>query len=83
MLAFLGFLVQEFFHLPGPEFANPLATEAFFQVPKGGLAQIFLACGLAEFVLHKGKMTYTDMFSDPDTKVCSIVILMSDFGRNI
>lgn len=62
MLAFLGVLVQEFVHLPAPQFANPVATEAFFQVPAGGLWQIFLACGLVEFISHRGKLSYTDMF---------------------
>lgn len=69
MLAFLGMLVQEFVHLPGPQFANPLATEAFFQVPKGGLVQIVIFCGLLEFIAHKGKMTYGDMFVNSDAKV--------------
>ncbi|CAN8075891.1 unnamed protein product [Agarophyton chilense] len=64
MLAFLGFIVQEFVHLPGPQFANPVATEAFFQVPSAGLWQIFLFCGLSEFILHKGKITYLNMFED-------------------
>ncbi|PXF44052.1 Fucoxanthin-chlorophyll a-c binding protein A, chloroplastic [Gracilariopsis chorda] len=64
MLAFLGFLVQEFVHLPGPEFANPVATEALFQVPAAGLWQIFLFCGLMEFIGHKGKITYVNMFED-------------------
>lgn len=63
MLAFLGVIVQEFVHLPDPQFANPVATEAFFQVPNAGLWQIFLACGLAEVILHKGKISYLDMFS--------------------
>eukprot|EP00177_Eucheuma_denticulatum_P008673 GFKZ01015770.1.p2 GENE.GFKZ01015770.1~~GFKZ01015770.1.p2 ORF type:complete len:221 (+),score=35.39 GFKZ01015770.1:462-1124(+) len=64
MLAFVGMLVQEFVHLPDEMFSNPLATEAVFQVPAAGLWQIFLFCGLAEFVLHKGKVTYSDMFED-------------------
>lgn len=64
MLAFLGIIVQEFVHLPGPEFNNPLATEAFFQVPTAGLWQIFLFCGLVEFITHKGRISYADMFSD-------------------
>lgn len=63
MLAFLGMLVQEFAHLPDPAFANPVATEAFYQVPVGGLWQILIACGIAEMILHKGKVSYTDMFS--------------------
>jgi len=64
MLAFLGVLVQEFVHLPSPLFANPVATDAFFQVPAGGLWQIFLACGLVEFISHRGKLSYDDMFED-------------------
>lgn len=68
MLAFLGMLVQEFVHLPDPAYSNPLATEAFFQVPAGGLWQIFIFCGIAELVLHKGKISYLDMFDDENTK---------------
>lgn len=62
MLAFLGMIVQEFAHLPSETFSNPVATEAFFQVPAAGLWQIFLFCGLAETILHKGKISYLDMF---------------------
>ena len=64
MLAFLGMLVQEFVHLPDAAFSNPVATEAFGQVPAGGLWQIFIFCGIAEFILHKGRVSYTDMFTD-------------------
>nr|AAP80712.1 light-harvest protein [Griffithsia japonica]AAP80722.1 light-harvest protein [Griffithsia japonica] len=64
MLAVAGILAQEFVHLPDPRYANPLATEALNQVPSAALWQIFLFCGLAEFVLHKGKISYVDMFSD-------------------
>lgn len=64
MLAFVGIIVQEFVHLPGPQFQNPLATEAVYQVPTAGLWQIFLFCGLCEFVLHRGRMSTTDMFND-------------------
>lgn len=63
MLAFLGMLAQEFVHLPNPAYANPVATEAFYQVPAGALWQIFLFCGVVELVLHKGKISYTDMFT--------------------
>lgn len=64
MLAFLGILVQEFIHLPNAAYSNPLATEALTQVPAGALWQIFLFCGVCEFVGHKGKITYLDMFED-------------------
>jgi hypothetical protein len=61
--SFVGILAQEFVHLPDKAFSSPLATEAFFQVPVGGLFQIFLFCGLCELVGHRGKITYTDMFT--------------------
>lgn len=64
MLAFLGIIAQEFVHLPGPEFQNPLATEAFYQVPAAGLWQIVLFCGLVEFISHKGRISYLDMFDE-------------------
>jgi hypothetical protein len=60
---FAGMLVQEFVHLPDKAFASPLATDAFFQVPVGGLFQIFLFCGLCELIGHRGKITYGDMFT--------------------
>lgn len=60
---FVGLLVQEFVHLPDKAFSSPLATEAFFQVPTGGLFQIFLFCGLCELIGHRGKVTYADMFT--------------------
>lgn len=61
-MAIVGLIVQEFVHLPAPAFGNPLATEAFFSVPAGGLFQIFLFCGICELVGHKGALTYSDMF---------------------
>jgi Chlorophyll A-B binding protein len=63
MLAVAGLIAQELVHLPDAAFSNPLATEAFFQVPVGGLAQIFLFCGLCELIGHKGKITYGDMLT--------------------
>jgi hypothetical protein len=48
MLASLGCLVQEVVHLPFPATSNPVASEAFFQVPAGGLWQIFAAIGAVE-----------------------------------
>lgn len=64
MLAFLGMLVQEFVQLPNEMYSNPLATQAFFQVPSAAIWQIFLFCGICEMVGHRGKVAYTDMFSD-------------------
>ena len=85
MLAFLGVLVQEFVHLPSPLFANPVATDAFFQVPAGGLWQVFLACGLCEFVSHRGKLSYDDMYEDgriPGNFGFEYVTLPGCFGRS-
>mmetsp|Transcript_9170 Transcript_9170/g.16011 ORF Transcript_9170/g.16011 Transcript_9170/m.16011 type:complete len:206 (+) Transcript_9170:372-989(+) len=67
MLACLGFWIQEFFHLPGEVFSNNMGTKAFSQVPTGGLIQIFLFCGLMEFITHKGKLDYKDISSSKDT----------------
>mmetsp|Transcript_14724 Transcript_14724/g.39440 ORF Transcript_14724/g.39440 Transcript_14724/m.39440 type:complete len:212 (-) Transcript_14724:965-1600(-) len=67
MLAALGFMVQEFVHLPGPEFSEKLATQAVYRVPTGGLWQIFIACGIAEFIGHRGKMTYMEISKDKGT----------------
>eukprot|EP00183_Erythrolobus_madagascarensis_P001329 CAMPEP_0185851108 /NCGR_PEP_ID=MMETSP1354-20130828/5810_1 /TAXON_ID=708628 /ORGANISM="Erythrolobus madagascarensis, Strain CCMP3276" /LENGTH=167 /DNA_ID=CAMNT_0028551933 /DNA_START=70 /DNA_END=570 /DNA_ORIENTATION=+ len=67
MLAVVGFLVQEVVHLPGEVFSAKLATEAFSKVPTGGLWQIFIACGVAEYIGHKGKMTYMDISADKGT----------------
>lgn len=64
MLAFLGIIVQEFVHLPDAQFSNPVATEALLQIPAAGLWQIFLFCGLCEFILHKGKLSSVDMFDN-------------------
>ncbi|KAJ8904379.1 hypothetical protein NDN08_000898 [Rhodosorus marinus] len=64
MLATLGFIVQEFVHLPGDVFSNRLATDAFNQVPKEGLMQIFLFCGICEFITHQGKVTYAEQVED-------------------
>lgn len=64
MLAFLGFVVQEFIRLPGDMYSEPNGVKAFFQVGPQPLIQIFLFCGFLEFTLHKGKMTQMDMFAD-------------------
>lgn len=59
-LCFCMCVVPEFIHLPAPAFSYSLPTEAFYNVPKGGLAQIFLFCGICELIGHKGKITYGD-----------------------
>ena len=64
MLAVLGCLVQEFVHLPFPATSNPVPTEAFFQVPAGGLWQIFVFCGVIEHFSNGFKMSGETMFKD-------------------
>lgn len=62
MLACLGFIVQEFYHLPGDVFSNPLATDALFTVPATGLIHITILCGVIEFASYKGKLFPYNMF---------------------
>merc|ERR1712205_22289 len=64
MLATLGCIVQEFVQLPFPATSNPVATEAFFQVPAGGLWQIFVFCGVIEHFSNDFKMSGETMFSN-------------------
>jgi len=64
MLGALGFLVQERVQLPLPGFDNPLATEAFFSVPAGGLWQIFFTLGAIEVASNNGSLTPGTMFAN-------------------
>ena len=63
MLAVLGTLVQEVAHLPFEATSNPNPAEAFFQVPAGGLGQIFVTIGIIEHFSHGFKMSGSTMFS--------------------
>jgi light-harvesting complex I chlorophyll a/b binding protein 4 len=63
MLAVLGTLVQEIIRLPFEATSNPNPAEAFFQVPAGGLGQIFVTIGLIEHFSHNFKMSGSSMFS--------------------
>jgi len=63
MLASLGCIVQEFIHLPFEATSNPVASEAFFQAPSGGLWQIFTVIGIIEHFSHGFKMSGSTMFS--------------------
>merc|ERR1711968_70642 len=54
MLASLGFLVQETWHLPGDQFQNPNPLEAIGEVPAAGLAQIFVAAAFIESTTADG-----------------------------
>lgn len=61
MLAVIGLIVPEFVHLPDPAFSFSLPTEAFFNVPQAGLAQILIFIGALEMKSHKGKVGPQDM----------------------
>eukprot|EP00871_Galdieria_phlegrea_P000094 jgi/Galph1/1085/GphlegSOOS_G5892.1 len=50
MLAVVGFIVQEFVHLPGEVFSNPRPMEAMKQVPLQGWVQIFLLVAILEMI---------------------------------
>jgi len=64
MLACLGFVAQEFVHLPGEAYSNPAPLAAFNQVGASPILQIIIACGFLEAHLHKGKMTILNTFED-------------------
>eukprot|EP00961_Rhodomonas_salina_P216521 2924804-Rhodomonas_salina.2 len=64
MLASLGCIVQEIVHLPFEATSNPVASEAFFQVPAGGLWQIFAGIGIVEHFSNNFKMSGSTMFSE-------------------
>jgi hypothetical protein len=50
MLAVVGFIVQEFIHLPGDVFSNPHPMQAIGQVPVAGWVQIFLLVAILEMI---------------------------------
>eukprot|EP00285_Hemiselmis_virescens_P016029 CAMPEP_0173380498 /NCGR_PEP_ID=MMETSP1356-20130122/3161_1 /TAXON_ID=77927 ORGANISM="Hemiselmis virescens, Strain PCC157" /NCGR_SAMPLE_ID=MMETSP1356 /ASSEMBLY_ACC=CAM_ASM_000847 /LENGTH=217 /DNA_ID=CAMNT_0014334107 /DNA_START=60 /DNA_END=713 /DNA_ORIENTATION=+ len=62
MLASLGCLVQEIVHLPSEATSNPVASEAFFQAPSGGLWQIFTGIAIVEHLSNKFNMSGETMF---------------------
>jgi hypothetical protein len=66
MLAFVGFLFTEFIRLPGEMHNEINSVKAFTHVGPQPLLQIFLFCGVMEWITNKGKMTMQDMFEDAD-----------------
>eukprot|EP00640_Fibrocapsa_japonica_P005073 CAMPEP_0113952646 /NCGR_PEP_ID=MMETSP1339-20121228/90521_1 /TAXON_ID=94617 /ORGANISM="Fibrocapsa japonica" /LENGTH=201 /DNA_ID=CAMNT_0000961293 /DNA_START=171 /DNA_END=776 /DNA_ORIENTATION=+ /assembly_acc=CAM_ASM_000762 len=64
MLAVLGVLVQERFHIPGAAYQNPNPIQAVADVGVGPMLQIILGVGALEIFLYKGKITILDMFED-------------------
>ena len=64
MLATTGYVIQEFFSIPGYPGYNPNPLEAVTSVPVEGLVQILLAISALEYANNKGKYTQMDMFTD-------------------
>ena len=64
MLAVVGYLVQQYVHLPSPDgrydVSNPI--DAVFAVGASPLIQIFVGIGALESINHKGKLGMSDMF---------------------
>lgn len=50
MLACVGWIVAEFLHLPDPQFSNPVALRAMFQINWGAWVQILLAVSIVEIL---------------------------------
>eukprot|EP00614_Pseudopedinella_elastica_P015519 CAMPEP_0172582260 /NCGR_PEP_ID=MMETSP1068-20121228/1711_1 /TAXON_ID=35684 /ORGANISM="Pseudopedinella elastica, Strain CCMP716" /LENGTH=204 /DNA_ID=CAMNT_0013375563 /DNA_START=41 /DNA_END=655 /DNA_ORIENTATION=+ len=64
MLACLGYVVQEFYQLPGEQYSNPNPLEAFSQVGPEPILQLIFGLGFIEYGMNKGKMTTMNMFED-------------------
>lgn len=58
MLATVGFIVQEYVHIPGADYQNNNPIEAIATVPLAANLQILLFCGIIE--LSTLDMTYGD-----------------------
>jgi len=83
MLAVTGFIVQEFFSLPGYPGYSPNPVEAFSSVPLEGLAQIFgFMAWLEAYYFNDGKWTMMDMFEDPARKPGDLGFDPLKFGDN-
>lgn len=66
MLATVGFVVQEFIHLPGPVFQESNPLKAIYAVPIEGWIQIILAISLIELATFKTTYeTRGDLGFDP------------------
>jgi len=64
MLACLGYVVQEFYQIPGEAYSNPSPLAAVDQVGPSVMLQIVFGMGFVEYGLNKGKMTTMNMFED-------------------
>ena len=66
MLACLGYVVQEFIHLPAEIYQNPNPIGAVSDVGPQVMLQIVFGMGFVEYGMNKGKMTSLTMFEDKD-----------------
>ena len=64
MLACLGYVVQEFVHLPGEMHQNPNPIAAVADVGPEAMLQLIFGVGFIEWGMNKGKMTSLSMFED-------------------
>lgn len=69
MLACVGWVVAEFLHLPDPQFSNPIALEAMFQINWGAWVQILLFVSTIEILtleqMYEGDRRAGDLNWDP------------------
>jgi len=64
MLAIVGIITQEFFHLPGDLYQDPNPLTAAAKVGPQVWGQIILFGGFVEAGIYDGNMQYENMFSD-------------------
>lgn len=64
MLAIVGIISQEFFHLPGEIYQDPNPITAVAKVGPGVMGQIVLFGGFVEAGIYNGNMQYMNMFDD-------------------
>jgi hypothetical protein len=62
MLACLGFVTQEFVHIPGAAYQNPNPLAAWGDVGIEGLMQFIFGMGIIEYGIYGGKITTLEMF---------------------
>jgi len=82
MLAATGYMVQEFFQIPGYPGYSPNAVEAFSSVPPEAFGQIFGAIAILEYKIADGKYSMMTMFEDPARKPGDIGFDPLKFGEN-
>merc|ERR1712087_913980 len=82
MLATVGYIMQEFFSLPGYPGYTPNPIEAVSSTPPEALAQIVLVLSIIEFNSNKDKWTMDTMFTDPAREPGNLGFDPLKFGEN-